>query len=228
MEALETYQMSAKKSLAFLLKENTLKYGAAESDIVGLIATILGGDIPDETIKSLMCKTVRELSQMTVEEIETFPGIGRPKAVRLTAVFELARRLATLLPEEKPIIKSPDEVAALVMAEMRYLNQEKFRVLLLSTQYHVIGIETVSVGTLNFSLTHPREVFRNAIKKSAHSIILVHNHPSGNPTPSRDDIEITNQLIKAGEIIGIKVLDHVIIGDGKFSSLKERGDIICH
>ncbi|MDD4237951.1 MAG: DNA repair protein RadC [Desulfotomaculaceae bacterium] len=213
------------KPLASLLKEKTVKYGVTESDIVGLIATILGGDIPDETVKSLMSKTVRDLSQMTVEEIETFPGIGRTKAVRLTAAFELARRLATLLPEEKPVVKSPNEVAALVMAEMRYLNRENFRILLLSTKNHVIGIETVSVGTLNLSLVHPREVFRNAIKKSANSIIMVHNHPSGDPTPSSDDFSITEQLTKAGAIIGIQVLDHVIIGDGKFISLKERGVI---
>jgi len=224
-KAHEGYTVPANKPLAFLLKEKTMKYGVVESDTVGLIATILGCNIPDETINLLMHKNIREISQMTVEELETFPGIGRPKAVRLAAVFELARRLTTLLPEEKPVVKSPGDAAALVMDEMRHLDREHFRVLLLNTKNHVIEIDTVSVGTLDSTIVHPREVFRNAIKKSAKSIILVHNHPSGDPTPSSLDFNMSKNLINSGEIIGIEVLDHIIIGDGRFVSLKEKGVI---
>jgi len=165
------------------------------------------------------------LSQMTGEEFAALPGIGKSKAIRLTAVFELSRRLSTQISAEKPIVKTPDDAAALVMDEMRHLDREHFRVLLLNTKNSVIEIDKVSVGTLNESLVHPREVFRNAIKKGAKSIIPVHNHPSGDPTPSTNDIEITKKLFEAGKIISIEVLDHIIIGDGRFVSLKAKGVI---
>jgi DNA repair protein RadC len=224
-ETLKAYTVPTKKPLAFFLKENTARYGVSNSDTVGLITTVLGGNIPDETINILIRKTIRELSQMTGEEFAALPGIGKSKAIRLTAVFELSRRLSTQISAEKPIVKTPDDAAALVMDEMRHLDREHFRVLLLNTKNSVIEIDKVSVGTLNESLIHPREVFRNAIKKGAKSIILVHNHPSGDPTPSTNDIEITKKLFEAGKIISIEVLDHIIIGDGRFVSLKAKGVI---
>jgi len=119
-------------------------------------------------------------------------------------------------------IKSPDDVSNLLMEEMRYLNKEMFNILLLNTKHDVIAIENISIGSLNASIVHPREVFNRAIKRSSSAIILAHNHPSGDPKPSGEDINITKRLIEAGTIIGINVLDHIIIGDGVYFSMKEQ------
>jgi DNA repair protein RadC len=120
-------------------------------------------------------------------------------------------------------ITSPEDVISLMMDEMRYLTKEYFKVIMLNVKNKVIAIETISIGSLNTSIVHPREVFKAAIERSCSSIILVHNHPSGDPTPSREDIEVTKRLVEGGNILGIKVLDHVIIGDGRGISLKEKG-----
>ena len=168
-------------------------------------------------------------------------GIGRTKAAQIVAAFEIAKRLATYH-AEKPKITSPSDVAALMMSKMRYLTKEIVCVLCLDTKGgvtnkgligddslstlswgRIIATDTVFEGTLNASVFHPREIFRFAIEHSANSIVLVHNHPSGDPQPSAEDIRATKQLTEAGENIGIKVLDHVIIGDGIFCSLKEEG-----
>jgi DNA repair protein RadC len=121
------------------------------------------------------------------------------------------------------VIRSPEDAAGLVMEEMRHLDREHFRAILMNTKNQVITVDNVSVGTLNSSTVHPRELFRNAIKRSAAALILLHNHPSGDPAPSREDIDITGRLVQAGKIVGIEVLDHVIIGDNKFTSLKAEG-----
>jgi len=128
-----------------------------------------------------------------------------------------------LSPEDKPNIKSPEDAAALVMEEMRHYDKEYFCALLLNTKNQVLARETISIGTLNYSATHPRELFKAAIRRSAAGIIVVHNHPSGDPEPSRQDIEVTDRLIEAGKIIGIEVLDHLVIGDNRFVSLKANG-----
>lgn len=222
-KTLDYYTVPAKKPLAQFVMEQTLKYGIGQAEIPGLLSTLLGGNIPDTSMNFLMSKNIRELSQMTVEELEMLPGLGKTKAVRLAAAFELTRRLSVALPEERPVVRQPNEVVALVMDEMRYLDREHFRVLLLNSKSQVITIEQISVGTLNESYAHPREIFKNAIKRSAATIIVVHNHPSGDPTPSLEDIDLTKRLVDAGKIIGIEVLDHIIIGDGKFTSLKRKG-----
>ena len=121
------------------------------------------------------------------------------------------------------MIRSPQDVSELVMEDLRYLQQEHFVCLFLNTKNAVIGRETLSVGSLNATLVHPRELFRAAIKKSSAAIICVHNHPSGDPTPSTEDIQLTHRLAEAGKIIGISLLDHIIIGDRKFISMKEQG-----
>ena len=114
-------------------------------------------------------------------------------------------------------------MADLLMSELRYKKQEHFKTLILDTKNQVISIETITIGTLNASLVHPREVFNRAIRKSAHGIILVHNHPSGHPEPSKEDLLLTERLVESGKIIGISIMDHVIIGDGRFYSFKEQG-----
>lgn len=199
-------------------------------------------DWNDLTLKELISMTLREsnnspvveellqrftslrgLSEATVNELVTIKGLGPRKASLLKASFELGKRLYCTKPEKPVSIRSPQDVADLVMPEMRYLDREHFRALLLNTKNHIIRVETISIGTLNTSTIHPRELFKPAIRFSAASIILVHNHPSGDSTPSREDIDVTRRLVEVGRILGIEVLDHVIIGDGVFTSFKEKG-----
>ncbi|MFZ5652430.1 MAG: RadC family protein [Bacillota bacterium] len=166
---------------------------------------------------------LKNLVQAGVEELSVIKGMGPVKAAQLKAALEIGRRVAAVSESLRPSIKGPEDAAFMVMEEMRHLDREHFCALLLNTKHQVVARETVSVGTLNTSVVHPRELFKAAIKRSAAAIILVHNHPSGDPTPSREDREITRRLSEAGTIIGIEVLDHIIIGDNKFVSLKAMG-----
>lgn len=149
-------------------------------------------------------------------------GIGRSKASQLLASLQLARILN--MPKEAPtVIRSPKDVYDLLRTEMEYLRQEVFKVLFLNSKNHIIAIETLSQGSLNASIVHPMIVFREACKRSASSIICAHNHPSGIPDPSPEDIRLTERLVQAGEVIGVSVIDHIIIGQQRFVSLKEQG-----
>ncbi|MBF7084619.1 DNA repair protein RadC [Desulfallas sp. Bu1-1] len=210
-------------SVVQMLKEEVCNYGIDNVGISGLVAVILDCNIPDKTMSILLGKNLRELAEMTPEELMALPGIGRAKAIRLAAAFELARRLANTMPEDRPSIRSPENAAVLVMGEMRHLDREHFWALLLNTKNRVIAREVISIGTLNSSAVHPRELFKAAIRRSAAAVILVHNHPSGDPTPSQQDIEVTKRMVEAGNIVGINVLDHLVIGDNQFVSLKAQG-----
>lgn len=163
------------------------------------------------------------LSKLTVHELAQIHGLGKAKSAELKAALELGRRSVSTNPLTRPVVNSPQDVANLVMEEMRNLDREHFRVVTLTTKNHVLGISPVSIGSLNSSLVHPRECFKEAIRRNSNAIILLHNHPSGDPTPSREDIEVTKRLAEGGEILGIEVLDHVIIGENRYISLKERG-----
>ncbi|QXM07460.1 RadC family protein [Crassaminicella indica] len=164
---------------------------------------------------------LRYLADCTIEELSNLKGIGKTKACQIVAAVELGKRLSMSISKAKFSVQSPKDVANIFMEEMRYYKKEYFKSVLLNTKNEIISIEDVSIGSLNSSLVHPREVFVGPIRKSASSIILIHNHPSGNPKPSNEDIKITKRLMEVGKIIGIEVLDHIIIGDGKFISLKE-------
>ncbi len=166
---------------------------------------------------------LKHIPEMSVAEMTKIKGIGEAKALQIHAGIELGRRLSQLTYGERPVIRSPRDAAALLMEELRYLQKEHFVVLFLNTKNHVIAKETLSMGSLNASIVHPREVYRSAVKRGSASIICAHNHPSGDPTPSREDLALTHRLIEAGNIIGIDLLDHLIIGDGVFVSLKEQG-----
>jgi len=144
------------------------------------------------------------------------------KAAQLVAVAELSKRISTLK-IEKIKISSPNDAAVVMMEEMRYYKKEYFKIILLDTKNNIKKVSEISVGSLNSSIVHPREVFSEAVVNSASSIILVHNHPSGESEPSHEDIALTNRLDECGKILGIKVLDHIIIGDGVFYSFKEEG-----
>lgn len=164
-----------------------------------------------------------ELPRKAYEEFAGIPGLGLAKAATVLSAMELARRVSTRLRADLPAVTSPADAATLVMEDLRHKMREHFQILLLDTKHKVVGIEEISVGSLNASLIHPREVFRPAIRKACACLILVHNHPSGDPTPSREDLEVTRRLCDAGRLVGIEVLDHVVIGDGCYISLKDKG-----
>lgn len=163
------------------------------------------------------------LGHATIEEVEQVRGIGEAKAVTLLAALELGRRLASLAPLDRTAVRSPEDIAALLLPRFRYESRESFVAVLLSTKNHVLKTPVISVGSLNASIVHPRELFREAINASAAAVIVAHNHPSGDPTPSPEDITLTRKLVEAGNILDIPVLDHVVLGDGKYVSFKEKG-----
>lgn len=150
-------------------------------------------------------------------------GFSDIQATKILAVTELAKRMISLDVKEKNKICSPQDVCQLFMENMRYLKKEYFNVILLNTKNRIIDVVNISIGNLNSSIVHPREVFIEAIKRSCASMILVHNHPSGDSKPSKEDINITKRLVEGGKIIGIGILDHIIIGDGKYVSFREQG-----
>ncbi len=156
------------------------------------------------------------------EEVEKQHGLGEAKAATLKAAIELGRRLTLQEPEERPRIGSPADAAALVQFEMSALEQEHLRAILLNTRNEVLGIEELYRGSLNSAPVRIAEVFRPAIRRNAAAIILVHNHPSGDPTPSPDDLALTKALREAGTLLDIEILDHLVIGQGRFVSMKER------
>jgi DNA repair protein RadC len=194
-----------------------------------LLAILLRTGTKDESVLQLANRLLnhfeglRLLKDATIEEMTSIKGIGTAKAVQILAAIELGRRISRLQYDERYVIRSPEDGAKYVMEDMRFLSQEHFVCLYLNTKNQVIHRKTVFIGSLNASIVHPREVFKEAIKRSAASIICAHNHPSGDPTPSREDIEVTKRLVECGRMIGIELLDHLIIGDRKFVSLKEKG-----
>lgn len=163
------------------------------------------------------------LAEASIQEISTQSGVGPTKAVELKAAFELGRRLVSLNPGDRPQVRSPEDVFNLLHAEMGSLAQEHLRVVLLNTKNHVVGVQDVYRGSLNTSLVRIGEVFREPIRHNCAAIILVHNHPSGDPTPSPEDVRLTQQVAEAGDLLDIEVLDHLVIGQQRFVSLRERG-----
>ncbi|HVI41026.1 MAG TPA: DNA repair protein RadC [Anaerovoracaceae bacterium] len=210
-------------------REKLVQYGAETLSNTELLAILIGTGTREMSaimlanrILALEEEGISYLTNCLPEELSAIPGMGMAKSCQIIAAIELGKRIATKPKGKRINIKAPNEVASLFIEEMRYLKKEYFKVLLLNTKNEIIMIENISVGSLNSSVVHPREVFCTAIKRSACSMIAVHNHPSGNPMPSQTDIEITRRLVEAGELLGIKVLDHLIIGDGIYVSLKEK------
>lgn len=168
--------------------------------------------------------TITELMDVSEPQLMTIKGIGLGKARQISALLKLAKAL-TIPAHDQFTIRTPKDVFDLLEPEFRYQTKEHFTCLFLNTKNRVIYKETVSIGSLNAAVVHPREVFRAAIKRCSASLICAHNHPSGDSTPSSEDIILTKRLVEAGEIIGIDVLDHVIIGGNRYYSLKEHGYI---
>ena len=212
-------------------RERMLRSGASSLSDAELLAVLLRTGTIQESAVTLAHKVLKEadglrnIPDLSVTEMTKIKGIGETKALQIHAGIELGRRLALSVRGVLPVVRSPGDAAALLMEDLRYLQKEHFVCLFLNTKNQVTAKETLSMGSLNASLVHPREVFRAAIKRGSASLICAHNHPSGDPEPSREDIALTNRLVEAGNIIGIDVLDHLIIGDGIFISLKERGVI---
>lgn len=194
-----------------------------------LLAILLRTGTKEESVLQLAHRLLqhfeglRLLKDASIEEITSIKGIGTTKAIQILAAIELGRRIHRLGYNDRYVIRSPEDGAKYVMEDMRFLSQEHFIAIYLNTKNQVIHRKTIFIGSLNASIVHPREVFKEAIKRSAASIICAHNHPSGDPTPSREDIDVTKRLAECGRIIGIELLDHLIIGDQKFVSLKEKG-----
>jgi DNA repair protein RadC len=196
-----------------------------------LIRTGLKGTNAVEIGKQLMSryKTLESLAQASLEDLREVKGIGRDKAVTLVAAFTLARKMAEDLRRESPVLDNPERIADLLREENRSYQVESFQVLLLNTRRKLIRMEKISQGTLDTILVHPREVFKLAIAANAAAVVLVHNHPSGDPTPSEADIKVTRDLIRAGQLLKIEVLDHIILGrrteerSKDYASLRELG-----
>lgn len=194
-----------------------------------LIAIMLRTGTKSESVLQLSNRLLnhfeglRLLKEASLEEITAIKGIGTAKAIQVLAAVEIGRRIANLVHEDRYVIRSPEDGAKLVMNDMRFLSQEHFVCLYLNTKNQVLHKQTIFIGSLNASIVHPREVYKEAFRRSAASIICLHNHPSGDPAPSREDIEVTKRLAECGKIIGIDLLDHLIIGENKYVSLKEKG-----
>ncbi|MEH7493458.1 RadC family protein [Neobacillus niacini] len=210
-------------------RERFIQNGPASLSNHELIAILLRTGTKDESVLQLSNRLLtnfeglRLLKDATLEEMTEIKGIGQAKAIQILAAVEIGRRITNLNYTDRYVIRSPEDGANYVMNDMRFLSQEHFVCLYLNTKNQVLHKQTIFIGSLNASIVHPREVFREALKRSAASIICLHNHPSGDPSPSREDIEVTKRLVECGKMIGIDVLDHLIIGENKFVSLKEKG-----
>ncbi|WP_082235967.1 RadC family protein [Halobacillus massiliensis] len=210
-------------------RERCLKYGPANLSHQELLAILLGSGSRQESVTELAKRILVHfegidlLKGATIEELTAIKGIGTAKAVQLLASIEFGQRIHRTKLAERYVIRSPEDGADYIMEEMRELKQEHFVCLFLNTKNQVIHRQTIFIGSLNASIVHPREVFKEAVKRSAASIICAHNHPSGDPTPSQEDIQVTRRLNECGKMIGIELLDHIVIGDRKFISLKEKG-----
>jgi DNA repair protein RadC len=196
-----------------------------------LLRTGLKGNSAVQVGEQLLQKfaTLENLARASLEDLQVVKGVGRDKAIALKAAFTLARRMAAELRQDAPLLDTPERVADLMREDNRVYDVENFQVLLLNTRRRLIRADSISQGTLDTILVHPREVFKLAISANAAAVVLVHNHPSGDPTPSEADIKVTRDLIRAGQLLKIDVLDHVIIGRATqdrpkdYVSLRELG-----
>lgn len=214
-------------------REKLLTLGAKSLSNTELLAILLHSgtkkksviEVAQELLTKYKLEDFVSMVNNSPQELSAIKGLGPAKIATLLASIELGLRLAEQPTSEKISIKKPQDVANFVMPRLRYEKKEHFSLLLLDTKNHIIAFSDISIGSLNASIVHPREVFRCAINYCSSAIILVHNHPSGDPTPSIEDINITKKLINGGKILDIEILDHIIIGDNKFTSLKQQGMI---
>jgi DNA repair protein RadC len=210
-------------------RERLTHYGASALSTAELLAIVLRTGSTDENAVRLGQRLLTDygglpgLAQAPASELTRCKGIGPVKAVELRAAFELGRRLLVTAPEARPQVKSPADAANLLLGEMAMLEQEHLRTILLDTKNHVLKVHTVYVGSLNSAVVRVGELFREAIRLNSAALIVAHNHPSGDPTPSPEDVSVTRQIVAGGKLLDIDVLDHLVIGMSRWVSMKERG-----
>ena len=210
-------------------RERMLMVGPGALSNAELLAILLRTGVAGESVvhvaENLLVRFggLPGIAQANFEELCSVNGVGEAKATQLKAALEIGRRLLLALPQERLQIRSPGDVADLLMLEMSLLDQEHMRAVLLDTKNNVLRVATVYTGSLNTAVVRIGEVFREAIRANCASIIVVHNHPSGDPTPSPEDVRVTEMLVEAGKLLDVAVLDHLVIGRNRYVSLKERG-----
>ncbi len=211
-------------------RERLIRHGAERVSNGELIAILLRTGSQRESVLALADRLLAHfgsllgLSAAGYEELLQVNGIGPAKAAHIMAAFELAKRLADSRMELKDVVNSPRDAAQMVLRELSFADKEHFMIIMLNSKYRVIAKKVISIGHLNASLVHPREMFKEAIKRSSAAVILVHNHPSGDLTPpSKEDLATTERLQKVGELLGIDVLDHLIVGNNRYLSFREQG-----
>ena len=210
-------------------RERLFAHGAAPLTNAELLALLLRtgarGRSASQLARLLLAPGIEALAQYSPSELAAIPGIGPAKAASVLAALELARRLAARPLQRGDRIGSPEDVHRHFHARLRDAKTEEFHIVLLDARHRVLRSVLTSQGTLTASLVHPREVFRPALREAAAALVLVHNHPSGDPTPSGEDRELTRRLARAGALLGVPVLDHVIVADRGYASLREQGDL---
>lgn len=210
-------------------RERLMRVGPQAVSTAELLAIILRTGVGGENVLRLaerLLGSFRDLpglAQASLAELTQVKGVGPAKAIEIKAALEIGRRLMASAPQEKLRVTSPADAANLLMSEMMFLEQEHLRLILLDTRNGVLGTPTIYVGSLNTSVIRIGELFRAAIKENAAAFIVVHNHPSGDPSPSPEDINVTRQILQAGKLLDISLLDHIVIGHQRYVSLKERG-----
>lgn len=212
--------------------EKCLSYGIDSLSNRELLALLINSGTREksamELAEDILAKDERGISYLresSIEELMDINGIGKAKATRILAAVELGKRISMKPIKVGTYIEDDSDVVAIFMEDMRHQKKEIFKALLLNSKGGIISAETISVGELTSTVVHPREVFSMAVKKSAAAIVFIHNHPSGDPEPSREDYLTTARLIECGNLLGIKVADHIVIGDGKYISMRAIGKI---
>lgn len=208
-------------------REKLEKYGVTNLSNSELLAIILRTGNKEENVLELSNKifskyNLLQLSKTNLNQIQKEKGIGFAKACQILACIEIGKRLSSFSEKENPIIHNARDLARIFIPEMGNLNQENFKGIFLDANNRLLGHKTIFIGTLNESIVHPREIFKIALEENAASVIFIHNHPSGNLIPSEEDIKTTKELIEAGNLIGINVLDHLILGKNKYLSMQEE------
>lgn len=210
-------------------RERGIQVGVGHLTDQELIAILLRNGYENHSVMEvsstlLGCfKTLKNIASQSVEELCQIKGIGKAKAVTLLAALELGKRCLLFEEQLAPVISSSKKAALVFERELMGLKKEHFLVIQLTTKNHILNVETISIGSLNASIVHPREVFKGAVKNSAATIVLGHNHPSGDPNPSEEDCDVTQRIIESGKLLGIDVIDHIIIGNNSYFSFKEEG-----
>lgn len=210
-------------------RERLIREGATVLSTAELLAIIFRVGVDGENVLTLSNRLLAKygglagLARAPFTDLQNEHGLGEAKVATLKAAFELGRRLSIAAPEERFQVRSPADAANFLMGEMSMLEQEELRVMLLDTRNRVLSVSKVYTGSLNTSVIRTSEIFREAIRRNAAAIVVAHNHPSGDPSPSPEDVAVTRNIIQAGQLLDIDVLDHLVIGQQRFVSLKERG-----